>query len=280
MTRFNIPFQTIEDAIHDLITVFVSHADREKVPANFNIDIRYKLADDRDNDDTEGDSTSMEDSIKRENDFEQFCREVITYFKNRCLEKITFCLKQSLETIKRRVLTSKNAKDDKTPLFCVDINLAIPHVTFSPSLDELQQVLNKAARYIVETGKSITAWSQHRIFYADVVDEFGQVSGRKVENIPIENLQNWFPVIQSNKEFAKNLMVLNSAVNSFREPGSYILKTFTEYQELWEGDRDQLVHEFINPPQDVENPREAPSLSELKAEIQRYVEKESGIAIL
>ena len=42
---------------------------------------------------------------------------------------------------------------------------------------------------------------------------------------------------------------------------------------MWEGDREQLVHEFINPPQDVENPREAPSLSELKAEIQRYVEK-------
>ena len=237
----------------------------------------YKLADDADDEETEAESTSINEAEKRENDFEQYCREVITYFKNRCLEKITFCLKQSLEIIKRRVLTSKNAKDDKTPLFCVDINLAIPHVTFSPSLDELQQVLNKAARYIVETGKSITAWSQHRIHYVDVVDEYGEVTGRKVENIAPENLQNWFPIIQSNKEFAKNLMVLNSAVNSFREPGSYIIKTFTEYQELWEGDREQLVHEFINPPQDVENPREAPSLSELKAEIQRYVEKESGL---
>ena len=237
----------------------------------------YKLADDADDEETEAESASINEAEKRENDFEQYCREVITYFKNRCLEKITFCLKQSLEIIKRRVLTSKNAKDDKTPLFCVDINLAIPHVTFSPSLDELQQVLNKAARYIVETGKSITAWSQHRIHYVDVVDEYGEVTGRKVENIAPENLQNWFPIIQSNKEFAKNLMVLNSAVNSFREPGSYIIMTFTEYQELWEGDREQLVHEFINPPQDVENPREAPSLSELKAEIQRYVEKESGL---
>ena len=68
-------------------------------------------------------------------------------------------------------------------------------------------------------------------------------------------------------------MVLNSAVNSFREPGSNILKLFMEYQELWEGDRDQLVNEFINPPADADPPREAPSLSELKAEIQRYVDK-------
>ena len=68
-------------------------------------------------------------------------------------------------------------------------------------------------------------------------------------------------------------MVLNSAVNSFREPGSKILGMFMEYQELWEGDRDQLVNDFINPPADADPPREAPSLSELKAEIQRYVDK-------
>ena len=73
-------------------------------------------------------------------------------------------------------------------------------------------------------------------------------------------------------------MVLNSAVNSFREPGSKILGMFMEYQELWEGDRDQLVNEFINPPADADPPREAPSLSELKAEIQRYVDKLDEIA--
>ena len=133
--------QTIEDAIHDLIAVFVSHANSDIVPPNFSIDIRYKLADKTA--EVHDDSASVDLPEKRENDFEQYCRDVVTYFKNRCLEKITFCLKQSLEIIKRRVLTSKNSKDDKTPLFCLDINLAIPNVAFSPSLDELQQVLNK-----------------------------------------------------------------------------------------------------------------------------------------
>lgn len=80
----------------------------------------------------------------------------------------------------------------------IDINLAIPHVQFVPSLDELQQVLNKAARYIVETGKSITAWGQHRIHKITKLNEYGE-EVEVVEDIPSENLQNWYPVIQSNK---------------------------------------------------------------------------------
>ena len=84
------------------------------------------------------------------------------------------------------------------PLFLIDINLAIPHVQFVPSLDELQQVLNKAARYIVETGKSITAWGQHRIHLITKLNEYGEET-EVVEDIPSENLQNWYPVIQSNK---------------------------------------------------------------------------------
>ena len=128
-----------------MIAVFVSHANPDTVPPSFSIDIRYKLAD-KSGDEVQDDSASVDLPEKRENDFEQYCRDVVTFFKNRCLEKITFCLKKSLEIIKRRVLTSKNSKDDKTPLFCLDINLAIPNVDFSPSLDALEQVLNKVKR--------------------------------------------------------------------------------------------------------------------------------------
>ena len=59
-------------------------------------------------------------------------------------------------------------------------------------------MLNKAARYIVETGKSITAWGQHRIHKITKLNEYGE-EVEVVEDIPSENLQNWYPVIQSNK---------------------------------------------------------------------------------
>ena len=129
--------QAIEDAIHDLIKVsfklslfvippyfhrkifeslgesknfqvFVSHEDPADVPADFSIDIRQTIAAAP----TAANSNASNlDEEKKESVFEQNCREVIQYFKNRCLEKITFCLKQSLEIIKKRVMSSKNTKD-------------------------------------------------------------------------------------------------------------------------------------------------------------------------
>jgi len=186
--------QSIEDAIHNLIAVFVKYEGGEEVPADFSIDCRYKIPEVN----NAKSEVSVEDGDlkQKETNFELNCREVIHYFKNRCLEKITFCLKQSLEVIKKRVMYSKNAKDSGTvPLFLIDINLAIPHVTYAPSLDELQQVLNKAARYIVETGKSITAWGQHRIEEVEVEDENGEKK-LIVQDVPADQFLNWYPVIQ------------------------------------------------------------------------------------
>ena len=53
-------------------------------------------------------------------------------------------------------------------------------------------------------------------------------SHQKVEDIPLEIFKTGSPSFKAKKEFAKNLMVLNSAVNSFREPESYILKVSFE----------------------------------------------------
>jgi len=100
--------QAIEDAIHDLIKVFVSHEDPADVPPDFSIDVRQTLAAAPTAANSNASNLGEE---KKESLFEQNCREVIQYFKNRCLEKITFCLKQSLEIIKKRVMSSKNTKD-------------------------------------------------------------------------------------------------------------------------------------------------------------------------
>jgi len=58
------------------------------------------------------------------------------------------------------------------------------------------------------------------------------------------------------------LIIVNGAVNSFREPAANILKYFHQHHELWEGDREALVSEFINPPPDSDE--DPPSLSDLK----------------
>jgi hypothetical protein len=96
-------------------------------------------------------------------------------------------------------MTSKQPqKELTTPLFSIDVNLSIPNVVLSPPLDELQQVLNKAARYIVEASKSVKAWGQHRVHLVDHEDELGNRS-QSIEPIAKENLESWYSIIQNSK---------------------------------------------------------------------------------
>lgn len=70
----------------------------------------------------------------------------------------------SLDAIKRRLQTSNkytidNAKEEpKPPLFCADIILAIPNVIMKPSLDDIQQSLNKAVQIILKMSQAIPQW--------------------------------------------------------------------------------------------------------------------------
>lgn len=73
--------------------------------------------------------------------------------------------KFTLDAIKRRLQTSnKYTTDDlkeepKPPLFCADITLLIPNIVVKPSIDELQQALNKAVQTILKMSKDIPQWS-------------------------------------------------------------------------------------------------------------------------
>ena len=153
--------------------------------------------------------------------------------------------------------------------FSIDIILSIPNVVLSPTLDELQQVLSKAARFIIESSNEVKAWNQHRVHIVEREDENGNLL-EHTENIPNDLLESWYSTIKNSKDILKNQVVVNGAVNSFREPAANILRHFHEHHELWEGDREALITEFINPQEEGAEP---PSLSDMKGEIQKYMDK-------
>ena len=53
---------------------------------------------------------------------------------------------------------AESADDLKTPLIASDITLAIPQVVFNPTLDEIQQTINKISEAILTAGKDVTLW--------------------------------------------------------------------------------------------------------------------------
>lgn len=58
--------------------------------------------------------------------------------------------------------TSKQEKSAH-PIIRTSINLSIPNIIMTPSLDEVQQTLNKAVDSIVKVMKGVGQWSKERI---------------------------------------------------------------------------------------------------------------------
>ena len=54
-------------------------------------------------------------------------------------------------------------EDAKVPLIVSDITLAIPQVVFNPSLDEIQQTINKISDHILTAGKTVKLWNHFEL---------------------------------------------------------------------------------------------------------------------
>ncbi len=56
-----------------------------------------------------------------------------------------------------------------------------------------------------------------------------------------EEIKNYYKSIAEHKEISKIVMMLTSAVNSFRQDILDALHEYSEYHFLWEDDRDKVV---------------------------------------
>lgn len=71
------------------------------------------------------------------------------------------------------LLENHNASKEKKsaqPIIRTSINLSIPNIVMIPSLDEVQQTLNKAVDSIVKVMKGVGHWSKERISKVCVFD--------------------------------------------------------------------------------------------------------------
>jgi dynein heavy chain len=57
-------------------------------------------------------------------------------------------------------LDSGDAKRDHRPFFKCNAVLAIPNIVMQPALDEVQQVVNKAAQAVLNVFKGISQWEK------------------------------------------------------------------------------------------------------------------------
>ena len=192
----------------------------------------------------------------------------------------------------------KDSGPDLSPLFSAFVTLQIPNVTMQPALDEIQQGLNKAAQYVVSVSKGISQWNKTckaliKIEKKEKDDSDNEGRSRSASNVgsdddsrsdvgPSRRAQrmpadsdagtvvsmaifpqraNYFKNVAENKEIAKLVSFLSTAINSQKKDVTTSLEFFNKYEPIWKEDRETGIVKFLET---------EPRLSEFEAQILKY----------
>lgn len=199
----------------------------------------------------------------------------------------------------------KDSGPDLSPLFLANVTLQIPNITMQPALDEIQQGLNKAAQYVVSVSKGVSQWNKtcKALIKAEKKDKDDSDNearsrsasnagsddesrsdvppSRRVTRMPADSdagtvvsmaifpqKANYFKNVAENKEIAKLVSFLSTAINSQKKDVTTALQFFKKYEPIWKEDREEEIAKFLETD---------PKLSEFEAQILKYKALEETI---
>uniref|UniRef100_A0A8C8BAJ8 Dynein axonemal heavy chain 5 n=1 Tax=Otus sunia TaxID=257818 RepID=A0A8C8BAJ8_9STRI len=167
-------------------------------------------------------------------------------------------------------LENHNAPKQKRsahPIIRTSINLSIPNIVMTPSLDEVQQTLNKAVDSIVKVMKGVGQWSKERISKVCVFNNSVSDGASLSLSDPVQS-QNYFKSVSENKEIIKLVSLLSTAINSTKREVLTALESFSCYQHIWQRDKEEIIDKLM-----MRNPL----LSDFESEILRFQDLELKI---
>ncbi|XP_044299056.1 dynein axonemal heavy chain 8 isoform X1 [Varanus komodoensis] len=238
-------------------------------------------------------SDEAEDSEK-EDEFKKECKEVVAYFSHQLLDSLQKATRLSLDALKKRIFVSSSfgrppylpqttTKPEEVVSFLkAEVHLAIPHVVMVPSLDDIQQAINRMIQLTLDVSRGVAHWGQQHLLKSNTNLESGipqspSIIGGKglkkeekppEESFPVRKLRNFYPGVAEHKDISKLVVLLSSSVNSVRTAASEALQDFQKYKALWTEDRDAKVQQFL---------ANNPSLTEIRSEILHYATFEQEI---
>ncbi|EDV21817.1 uncharacterized protein TRIADDRAFT_59929 [Trichoplax adhaerens] len=254
-------------------------------------------------------------------------QELISHFNQSNLNALLQVTRSILDAIKRRVTISTRSyidrgdvkrslsatsyevrRNEKVPCFRVKAVLSIPNVVMQPTLEEVQQAVNRACHHVLSVSRNVSQWGQER--RRILIDRDHDKSGiyesqamrsRSVSNAAsddsrtdisairsrgsknnqgegagdtmtlgstIEPKKNYYKNIAENKDIAKQVSMLSTAIMSTKKDITTALEAFYCYETLWQKDREEAIKEFIEG---------NPNLTEFEAEILYYQRMEKEI---
>ncbi|XP_027380865.1 dynein heavy chain 8, axonemal isoform X2 [Bos indicus x Bos taurus] len=224
----------------------------------------------------------------KEDEFKKECKEVYAFFSHQLLDSLQKATRLSLDTMKRRIFVAspygRKRSEDVISFLKSEVHLAIPNVVMVPSLDDIQQAINRMIQLTLEVSRGVAHWGQQSRHIKRVISSTSRTTmdvahsspGKQLkkeersfeEMIPARKLKNFYPGVAEHKDISKLVLLLSSSVNSLRKAVHEALQDFQKYKTLWTEDRDVKVKEFL---------ANNPSLTEIRSEILHYATFEQEI---
>ncbi|NXB25725.1 DYH8 protein, partial [Rhagologus leucostigma] len=276
----NIKSMHVEDAVQELIAVFEKNYEfpspKPSESAVKEKHIAFETEEERkEKTPAEGPQSDDSKGNDKEEEFKKNCKDLNAYFSRRLLISLQKATRLSLDRIKRRMSVSIKS-EDITPFLKAEVHLDIPNLVIVPSLDEIQQAINRMIHLTLEVNRGVAQWGQRHLQKSILKTEPGtqQASAglglqrkkakkgeRGTDDTVVRKLKNFYASVAENEAITKIIVLLSSAGNSLKEGASEVLQEFDKYKELWTEDKDTKFQEFF---------ATDPSLSEIREEILHY----------
>ncbi|KAG9402276.1 hypothetical protein AC1031_006904 [Aphanomyces cochlioides] len=161
------------------------------------------------------------------------------HYKALMYRSVVNCTKMSLNAIKKRVCSKAGTGFLflERPFFEVDVQLSVPSVRLSPSLEDIQRAINRSAVAVLKCSKTLYMWGQQDVF-------------------PEQSRVTFFDHLGCDTEIIKVALLLTGALHGTKNQVHEYLSAFRVYDWLWKEDMEFRYNQFIkrNPTiQDFEN---------------------------
>ncbi|NXB52763.1 DYH8 protein, partial [Leucopsar rothschildi] len=206
----------------------------------------------------------------KEEEFKKNCKDLLAYFSRRLLISLQKATRMSLDRIKRRMSVPIKC-EDIPPFLKAEVHLAIPNLVIVPSLDDIQQAINRMIHLTLEVNRGVAQWGQRHLQKSILKTEpgaqhaasagLGSQGKRTRKGEIIRKIKNFYAGVAENEVITKIIVLLSSAGTSLKEGVSEVLQVFDKYKVLWTEDKDTKFQEFF---------ATGPTLSEIKEEIVHY----------
>ncbi|CAM9799127.1 unnamed protein product [Ectocarpus fasciculatus] len=171
-------------------------------------------------------------------------------------QALLHCAKNSMNALKKRIgsrpaVVNGAVVEEVQPFFEVDIELAAPQVVLHPSLDEIQECINRSAQAILRCFKTVKDWS------------FDQES--------LNRNRTFFDRVTKDIEIVRVALLLTGCIQGIRNTVQDYLNSFANYDWLWDDDKDEVYNKFMNA---------SPSLDDYEAKLKSFGSVDDSITTI